>query len=49
MSKSAKAAEAQLRTGLLHQAFGHLLRRGHLRNQQAFAKAFDGSDLSPLQ
>jgi len=38
-----------LRTGLLHQAFGHLFRRTHLRSQQAFARAFDGSDLSPLQ
>ncbi|MGF1631259.1 MAG: MarR family winged helix-turn-helix transcriptional regulator [Kiloniellaceae bacterium] len=42
-------AEGGLRTGLLHQAFGHLFRRSHLRSQQAFARAFDGSALSPLQ
>lgn len=50
MSRSAAATRKQkLRTGLLHDAFGHLFRRSHLRSQQAFAKAFDGSDLSPLQ
>jgi len=38
-----------LQTGGLHEAFGHLFRRCHLRSQQAFAKAFDGSELSPLQ
>jgi DNA-binding MarR family transcriptional regulator len=38
-----------VRTGLLHDAFGHLFRRGHLRSQQAFARAFAGSGLSPLQ
>lgn len=36
-------------TGLLHQAFGHLFRRSHLRSQKAFALAFAGSGLSPLQ
>ncbi|MGD1877635.1 MAG: MarR family winged helix-turn-helix transcriptional regulator [Kiloniellaceae bacterium] len=41
--------EGPLRTGLLHQSFGHLFRRAHLRSQQAFARAFDGSELSPLQ
>jgi DNA-binding MarR family transcriptional regulator len=50
MSKTSAAKhEKTLRTGLLHDAFGHLFRRSHLRSQQAFAKAFDGSDLSPLQ
>lgn len=36
-------------TGLLHDAFGHLFRRCHLRSQQAFARVFEGWDLSPLQ
>jgi len=50
MSKPGAADPAKkLRTGLLHGAFGHLFRRAHLRSQQAFAQAFDGSDLSPLQ
>ncbi len=50
MSKgSAARQEKTLRTGLLHDALGHFFRRSHLRSQQAFAKAFDGSDLSPLQ
>ena len=50
MSKTSAAKhERTLRTGLLHDAFGHLFRRSHLRSQQAFAKAFDGSELSPLQ
>lgn len=38
-----------LTTGLLHDAFGHLFRRCHLRSQQAFARAFEGTDLTPLQ
>ena len=40
-----------LTTGLLHDAFGHLFRRCHLRSQQAFARAFEecDHDLSPLQ
>lgn len=38
-----------LQTGLLHGAFGHLFRLCHLRSQQAFAHAFEGSELSPLQ
>lgn len=46
---AAAAARHKLRTGLLHDALGHLFRRSHLRSQQAFARAFDGSDLSPLQ
>jgi DNA-binding MarR family transcriptional regulator len=50
MSKPGAAdSKKKLRTGLLHEAFGHLFRRAHLRSQQAFAQAFDGSDLSPLQ
>ncbi len=50
MSKAGTAARRKkLRKGGLHQAFGHLFRRCHLRGQQAFARAFDGSDLSPLQ
>ena len=50
MSKPGAAdTKNKLRTGLLHDAFGHLFRRAHLRSQQAFARAFDGSDLSPLQ
>lgn len=36
-------------TGLLHDALGHLFRRAHLRSQAAFAKAFDGVGISPLQ
>jgi DNA-binding MarR family transcriptional regulator len=36
-------------TGLLHEAFGHLFRRCHLRSQQAFARVFDGYGLTPLQ
>ncbi len=46
---AAKKPSPVLHTGLLHDAFGHLFRRCHLRSQQAFAQAFDGSDLSPLQ
>jgi DNA-binding MarR family transcriptional regulator len=46
---TAKKPTAVLQTGLLHDAFGHLFRRCHLRSQQAFARAFEGSDLSPLQ
>ncbi len=50
MSKAANAeAEEDLRSGLLHAAFGHLFRRTHLRSQQAFARAFGGCQLSPLQ
>ncbi|MEO3431399.1 MarR family winged helix-turn-helix transcriptional regulator [Pelagibius sp. CAU 1746] len=50
MSKSGAAKhEGPLRSGLLHDTLGHLFRRSHLRSQQAFAKAFDGSGLSPLQ
>jgi len=49
MSRAAADTRAKLRTGLLHQAFGHLFRRAHLRSQQAFARAFAGSELSPLQ
>ena len=36
-------------TGRLHDALGHLFRRSHLRSQRAFALAFAGSGLSPLQ
>jgi DNA-binding MarR family transcriptional regulator len=46
---TAKKPSPVLHTGLLHDAFGHLFRRCHLRSQQAFARAFDGGDLSPLQ
>jgi DNA-binding MarR family transcriptional regulator len=49
MSKSGAARQETLRSGLLHDTLGHLFRRSHLRSQQAFARAFDGSDLSPLQ
>lgn len=50
MSKAAQVeAEEELRSGLLHAAFGHLFRRTHLRSQQAFARAFEGCELSPLQ
>jgi len=38
-----------VRTGMLHDAFGHLFRRAHLRSQAAFARAFEGSGISPLQ
>src|SRR3546814_1245267 len=34
-------------TGLLHESLGHLLRRGHLRSQEAFARSVAG--ISPLQ
>jgi DNA-binding MarR family transcriptional regulator len=48
---SAKRRDPRLTTGLLHDAFGHLFRRCHLRSQQAFARAFEAcdGDLSPLQ
>jgi DNA-binding MarR family transcriptional regulator len=48
---SARRPDPRLTTGLLHDAFGHLLRRCHLRSQQAFARAFEACDgeLSPLQ
>jgi DNA-binding MarR family transcriptional regulator len=46
---AAKKRTPVLHTGLLHDAFGHLFRRCHLRSQQAFARTFEGSDLSPLQ
>lgn len=36
-------------TGLLHESLGHLLRRGHLRSQEAFARVFAGHGISPLQ
>jgi len=50
MSRSSTAKKPEtLHTGLLHDTFGHLFRRCHLRSQQAFARAFEGSDLSPLQ
>ena len=49
MSRNGAREKKKLRKGALHLAFGHLFRRCHLRSQQAFAKAFDGSDLSPLQ
>ena len=50
MSKPGRGdLKRRLRTGLLHAAFGHLFRRAHLRSQQAFAIAFDGSDVTPLQ
>lgn len=50
MSRAAKLeADPTLRTGRLHETFGHLFRRAHLRSQQAFARAFEGCDLSPLQ
>ena len=50
MSKAARAElKEELRSGLLHAAFGHLFRRTHLRSQQAFARAFEGCELSPLQ
>jgi DNA-binding MarR family transcriptional regulator len=46
---AAKRSLLLVTTGLLHETFGHLFRRSHLRSQQAFARAFDGYGLSPLQ
>jgi DNA-binding MarR family transcriptional regulator len=46
---TARKALLLVRTGLLHEAFGHLFRRTHLRSQKAFALVFAGSGLSPLQ
>lgn len=48
-SDSARRALQLYSTGELHDAFGHLFRRCHLRSQQAFARVFAGWDLSPLQ
>ncbi|MGF1594463.1 MAG: MarR family winged helix-turn-helix transcriptional regulator [Kiloniellaceae bacterium] len=36
-------------TGLLHDTFGHLFRRCHLRSQQAFTRVFGGYGVTPLQ
>lgn len=49
MSRLAEKKARSLETGLLHQAFGHLFRRCHLRSQQAFARVFEDRGLSPLQ
>src|SRR3546814_7837257 len=49
MSRSGAVKQSPPTTGRLHEAFGHLFRRCHLRSQQAFARVFDGYGLSPLQ
>src|SRR3546814_20995684 len=49
MSRSGAVKQSPPTTGRLHEAFGHLFRRCHLRSPQAFARVFDGYGLSPLQ
>src|SRR3546814_19970614 len=49
MSRGGAVKQSPPTTGRLHEAFGHLFRRCHLRSQQAFARVFDGYGLSPLQ
>lgn len=49
MSRVDEKKARHLTTGVLHQAFGHLFRRCHLRSQQAFARVYEDWDLSPLQ
>src|SRR3546814_9440048 len=49
MSRSGAVKQSPPTTGRLHEAFGPLFRRCHLRSQQAFARVFDGYGLSPLQ
>ncbi|MPZ12306.1 MAG: winged helix-turn-helix transcriptional regulator [Kiloniellaceae bacterium] len=52
MSKSGQSqppTPPRFTTGPLLDDFGQLFRRCHLRSQQAFARAFEGTGLSPLQ
>lgn len=46
---SASDGPPRVKIGVLHDDFCQLFRRCHLRNQQAFARAFEGGRLTPLQ